>query len=116
MSVVQVTVAPVVVIPLVATAEIAGGGALETVTPTGAAVPTFPEASEARAVSVWLPLVAPVVSQPKVYGAAMSRGPRLAPSSWSWTQATPTLSLALAVTGTDGPETVEPAAGAVRAT
>ena len=50
-----------------------------------------------------------------VYGAVVSSAPRLAPSRRNCTPATPTLSDALAVTFTE-PDTVAPAAGAVRAT
>src|SRR2546428_13706486 len=47
-----------------------------------------------------------------MYGAAVSSLPRLAPSSRNWTPATPTLSLALAVTESV-PDTVAPSAGLV---
>ena len=51
----------------------------------------------------------------KLYGAAVSRPPRSAPSSRNCTLATPTLSLAVAITVTE-PDTVDPPAGAEIAT
>src|SRR5205807_5439648 len=85
---------------------------LFTVTETAVALPRFPAASRATAVSVCEPLPAVVVSQVVVYGAAVTSPPRLAPSNWNCTPATPTLSLADAVTLVE-PVTVWPAAGAV---
>src|SRR5207249_1444311 len=84
----------------------------DTVTVTPADVVWFPAASRATALRVWLPLAALVVFHDTEYGAAVTSAPRLAPSSLNCTPATPTLSLALAVTGTV-PETVAPAAGEV---
>src|SRR5439155_13299155 len=74
--------------------------AFETVTVTAADVVVLPAASRARAVSVWLPLLAVVVFHETEYGAAVSSAPRLLPSNRNWTPATPTLSLALADTAT----------------
>src|SRR5437870_2355515 len=91
------------------------GGALSRVTPTAAEVAVFPAASRATAVSVCAALEAPVVFHERVYGAAVTSVPRLAPSSLNWTPTTPTLSVALAEAVTV-PATVTPAAGAVRAT
>src|SRR2546422_8608394 len=88
------------------------GGALSRVTPTAAEVAVFPAASRATAVSVCAALEAPVVFHERVYGAAVTSVPRLAPSSLNWTPTTPTLSVALAEAVTV-PATVETAAGAV---
>src|SRR6266850_4262761 len=87
---------------------------LATVTPTGAEVVALPAASRATAVRICGPSERVVESQLTVYGAAVSSAPRTAPSRRNWTPATPTLSVALAVTATV-PAT-EPAAGAVMAT
>src|SRR5215472_1436651 len=115
MSVVQVIVAPVVVTPEAATLAIAGGGAFDTVTVTPADVPTLPAASDAFALSTWLPFVACVVSQLTWYGALVTGAPRFAPSSRNCTDVTPTLLLALACTLTLA-DTVAPATGAVTET
>ena len=50
------------------------------------------------------------------YGADVSSVPRFAPSSLNCTPARPTLSDAVAETVTELPETVDPAAGALRLT
>src|SRR5439155_10946804 len=71
--------------------------------------------SRATALKVWLPAVAVVVSHGTEYGAVVSSAPRLAPSSWNWIPATPTLSEALAETVTV-PETVAPEVGNVMLT
>src|SRR5207249_2510659 len=84
----------------------------DTVTVTPAEVVTLPAASRAAAVSVWLPLPTLVVFHDTEYGAAVTSAPRLAPSSLNCTPATPTLSLALAMTEMV-PETVAPPAGDV---
>ena len=86
------------------------GAVLDTVTATLADVLVFPAASRATAVSVWPPAAAVVVSHDVAYGEAVSSAPRFEPSSLNWTPATPTLSLAVAVTETT-PERVAPAAG-----
>src|SRR5712691_11911978 len=88
---------------------------LETVTPTPAEVAVLPAASRATAVKLWGPLDAKVVFQEIAKGAEVSSAPRLPPSSLNWTPTTPTLSEALAET-VMVPETVNPGAGAVRAT
>src|SRR5262249_18496592 len=85
---------------------------LLTVTLVGDEVVVFPAASRARAVKVCAPLVVDVVAHEIVYGAIESSAPSGMPSSRNWTPATPTLSLASAVTLTDA-ETVAPEAGAV---
>ena len=85
---------------------------LLTVTVTLALVVLFPAASFAIARKVCGPLLDVVVFHETEYGAAVSRAPKLAPSSWNCTLATPTLSLAFAVTETV-PLTVAPFAGAV---
>src|SRR5207245_944158 len=77
--------------------------------------PVFPAASRATAVRVWEPLPVAVVSHVIEYGAVVSSGPRLDPSSLNWTPTTPTSSTALAATVT-GPDTVEPEVGEVMAT
>jgi hypothetical protein len=90
-----------------------GGAMLATVTVTGAEGALWlPAASRAIAVRVCEPLLAEVVSQETEYGALVSSAPRLAPSSRNCTPATPTLSAALAVTGTV-PDIVSPSRGDV---
>src|SRR2546428_3618930 len=88
------------------------GGALARGTATAAEVAVFPAASRATAVSVCAALEAPVVFHERVYGAAVTSVPRLAPSSLNWTPTTPTLSVALAEAVTV-PATADPEAGAV---
>src|SRR6266853_4567729 len=85
---------------LTAGGVVSGGGALDTVTVTGAEVVWLPAASRATAVMVCEPLAAPVVFQETEYGALVSSAPKLAPSILNCTPATPTLSEALAVTVT----------------
>src|SRR5437762_538202 len=85
---------------------------LLTVTATAADVVVLPAASRATAVSVWLPFVAVVVFQETEYGEAASSAPRLAPSNLNCTPATPTLSLAVALT-VMLPDTVVFATGAL---
>src|SRR6266702_3025054 len=98
------------------TAEMTGAPTtLFTVTVTGADTVELPAASRATAVRVWLPLALSVVSQAMLKGAEVSSAPRLVPSSLNWTPATPTLSEALADTGTVPARTC-PATGAVRDT
>ena len=89
---------------------------LATVTLTAGEVVVLPAASQARAVSVWAPLVAVAVfhdtPQPPVE--LVSSATRLAPSM-NCTPVTPTLSEAVAVSETV-PDTVAPLAGAVTLT
>jgi chorismate mutase len=85
---------------------------LLTVTVTFALVALFPAASLAIARTVCEPLLDVVVFQEIEYGAAVSRLPKSAPSSWNCTLATPTLSLAFATIDMV-PLTVAPSAGAV---
>jgi hypothetical protein len=85
---------------------------LFTVTVTAVLVVLLPAASLAIARTVCEVFVAVVVFQETEYGAVVSNAPRLAPSSWNCTLATPTLSLALAVTEIV-PLTVAPFAGAL---
>src|SRR5439155_461437 len=59
---------------------VSGGGALATVTVTGAEVVALPAALRASAVRVCEPLAAPVVFQEIEYGAVVSSAPKLAPS------------------------------------
>jgi hypothetical protein len=94
---------------------VSGGGALDTVTVTGAEVLELPAASRAIAVMVCEPLAAPVVFQETEYGALVSSAPKLMPSILNCTPTTPTLSEALAVKLVV-PETVAPAAGDVTLT
>src|SRR5881296_412666 len=91
------------------------GGALSTVTLTALAGAVLPAASRATAVTECAPFAAVEVIQARVYGAAVTSAPRLAPSSLNCTPTTPTLSVALAETEIV-PETVEPADGAVMET
>src|SRR5262245_38688490 len=79
---------------------VSGGGALLTVTVTAADVVRFPAASRAIARRVCVPFPAPLVFHEIENGAAVSSAPRLAPSTWNWTPATPALSEALAPTAT----------------
>src|SRR2546422_274190 len=85
----------------------------ETVTLTTSEVVWLPAASRARAASVWVPLDAIEAFHATEYGAAVSSAPSGAPSRRNWTPLTPTLSDAVAETVTEGPDTVEPFAGAV---
>src|SRR5437762_6557626 len=89
---------------------------LLTVTSSPLDVVVLPAASRATAVSVWRPLAIDVVSHVTANGVAATSAPRFAPSTLNCTPATPTLSDAVAVTATEAPETVAPAAGAVIAT
>src|SRR3989442_1703901 len=91
------------------------GGALSPVTVTAVEVAVLPAASRATAVRVCAPLLAVVVIQERVYGAAVTSAPRFAPSSLNCTPTTPTLSVALTET-VIVPATVAPAAGAVSET
>src|SRR5204863_5648787 len=92
------------------------GAVLATVTVTPAEVVELPAASRATAVSVCDPSAAVIESQVMVYGVVVSSAPIGVPSTKNRTPATPTLSEALAVTGTVLPDTVDPAIGAVMAT
>src|SRR5439155_864021 len=76
---------------------VSGGGALATVTVTGAEVVVFPAASRSPTGRLCDLLAAPVVFQEIEYGAVVSSAPKLAPSILNCTPATPTLSAALAV-------------------
>ena len=106
-------------LPAVAEAEralvITGWITLFTVTVTVAAVAWLPAASAATAVSACEPFVEPRLFQKTWYGALVTGAPRFAPSSLNWTDATPTLSEAVAETVTE-PETVALSAGAVSET
>ena len=79
---------------------VSGGGALATVTVTGAEVVRLPAASRATAVIVCWPLLVVVGSKGIEYGAVVSSAPPLTPSSWNCTPTTPTLSEAFALTVT----------------
>src|SRR6266516_5381982 len=85
---------------LTAGGVVSGGGALDTVTVTGADVVRLPAASRAIAVIVCGPLLVVVVSKGIEYGAVVSSAPPLTPSSWNCTPTTPTLSEAVALTVT----------------
>src|SRR5215467_10707887 len=78
-------------------------------------MPTLPLVSVAFALSVWLPLVAVVVSQFTAYGGEVTGLPSGWPSRRNCTDATATLSLAFAATGTV-PDSVWFAVGLVRLT
>src|SRR3989442_11784762 len=71
---------------------------LFTVTVTADEVVVLPAASRATAVSVCVPFATVFVSHEMEYGAVVSSAARFAPSSLNWTPATPTLSLAVALT------------------
>ena len=60
----------------------------------------LPAVSNARAVSVWAPFATVRVSHARAYGAVASWTPTSVPSTRNCTPATPTLSLALAMTFT----------------
>jgi len=104
--------APVTICPEVGLVMATAGAtrSLLTVKLTPAEVVLLPAASRAVAATVWVPFERALVSSETVYGAAVSSAPRSAPSSRSRTPATPTLSLAAAVT-LMVPETVWPAVG-----
>src|SRR5262249_49121967 len=91
------------------------GAALETVTVTVAEVVVFPLVSRARALRTWVPFATVPVSQVIEYGATVSSAPKLLPSRRNCTPATATSSEAVAVTVIT-PETVAPAAGLVTVT
>src|SRR5206468_1108611 len=95
----------------------AGGvvSAFDTVMLTGDEVVRFPAASRAVAVRVCEPLPTVVVFQDTEYGDAVSSPPRLAPSTWNCTPATPTLPEAVALTVTV-PDTDTPDPGALMLT
>src|SRR3954470_19309438 len=115
----SVTLVPDTVVPFAGAVTLTVGAvvsALLTVTVTVAAVVVFPAASRATAVNVWVPLVALVVSQVLVYGAAASSEPQFTPSNLNCTPATPMLSDAVAEMVTAGPDMVAPFAGAVSET
>ena len=79
-------------------------------------VVTLPLVSVATAVRVWMPLLAVVVSQVRLYGLEVTRLPNIDPSSSNSTLAIVVpgaLALALADTLKLEPETVEPLVGAV---
>jgi hypothetical protein len=88
--------------------------ALFTKTVTNALAPRLPAASLATAVNVCVPFATVEVSHEIEYGDVVSSA-RLTPSGLNCTPATPTLSLALAVT-VSVPDTVGPDAGEVRET
>src|SRR5439155_9063908 len=89
---------------------------LLTTTERAVAVDWLPAASRATALSVCVPFATVVVFHVTLYGAPVSSVPRLAPSSLNCTPATPTLSVALAETVTDEPDTVALFAGALKET
>src|SRR3989475_10955483 len=89
------TVAPEVGAVMLTVGAVVSG----TVTVTEEEVPVLLAASRATALRVWLSGAAVVVSHVTEYGDVVSSAPRLPPSSWNWTPATPTLSEAVAETG-----------------
>ncbi len=92
------------------------GVLLETVTETEVEVVVLPAASRATTLRTCVPFATEVVSHVSAYGAVKSSLPRLAPFSMNCTPATPTLSLAVAVTLAVVPESVAPAVGVVSET
>src|SRR5262245_11443367 len=94
---------------------VCGALVFETVTVIDA-VRVLPAASRATALTVCVPFAMLVVFHVVEYGDDVSSLPRLVPSTRNWTPATPTLSLAFAVTATEAPDTVALFAGAVRET
>src|SRR5205823_1235260 len=109
------TVAPFVGAVIETTGGVVSGTVLETVTVTVADVAVLPAASRATAVNVCVPFDAAVVSHVMEYGAVVASAPRSMPSSLNCTPATPTLSLAFALTVTV-PVRLAPAVGAVSVT
>ena len=81
--------------------------ALATVTVIGVDSAVLPVVSVARAVRVWVPLVAVVVFQDVLYGVVVSGAASAVLSSRNCTPATPTLSVAVAVR-VRVPDTVPP--------
>src|SRR5262249_6317198 len=92
-----------------------GGAGFCTVTGTLAAVATLPLVSVALALSVWPPAAAGVGAQGTALGGEVTGLPSGWPSSRNCTDATATLSLAFAATGTV-PDSVWFAVGLVRLT
>ena len=88
---------------------------MATVTLTGAVVDVLAAASQAFAASVCAPLSTRLLSHVYVYGGYVTAAPRGLPSSRNCTPDTPTLSPAAAATSAT-PDTLAPAAGAVRLT
>ena len=95
---------------------VSGAGALLTVTPTPADVVGRDDVSVATAVTVCGPSPTVRLSQDSEYGEDVSGLPTFVPSTLNWTEATPRLSAAVAVSETVAPQTVAPAAGAVTET
>jgi len=89
---------------------VAGGDEFDTVTATADEVVRLPAASRATAVNVCEPFPTVVVFHDAEYGVLVSSAPRLLPSTRNCTPATPTLSLAVALTVVV-PDTVAPFAG-----
>src|SRR6185312_10361343 len=110
----SVTLVPVPSLkPYDATSPVGGGGAvLETVTVTPLEVPVFPAVSRGTAVMTCCPFGTLVESHATEYGDDASSAPTFAPSTLNWTPATPTLSLALALS-VAVPVRVAPPDGAV---
>src|SRR2546428_457286 len=106
-----VTVAPEVGAVMATVGAVVSG----TVTVTEEEVVVLVAASRATALRVCVPMAAVVVSHVTEYGDVVSSAPRLPPSSWNWTPATPTLSEAVAET-VMVPVTVAPEVGAVMVT
>src|SRR5687767_7572123 len=111
-GVVVVVVVPPVLVPPEVPVEVL----LLTLNERTFALAWLPAASRATHETVWVPLVSRVEFNVTEYGAAFSSAPRLAPSSLNCTPVTPMLSVTVALTLTDEPETVALAAGAEIAT
>ena len=89
---------------------------LETVIVTPVLVPRFPLGSWAAAATVWLPFVSVVVSNDVEYGALVTCGPALAPSTRNCTKETGLSGSVAVAVSVIVPETVAPFAGAVTVT
>src|SRR2546430_1368012 len=89
---------------------------LWTTTERAVAVVSWPAASRTTALSECVPFAIVVVFHVTLYGAPVSSAPRFAPSSLNCTPTTPTLSVALAETLTDEPDTVALFVGARKKT
>ena len=102
--------APDTVVPPAGDVTVTLGAVPSTTVTITWAVAMLPAASRATARSTWGPGAALAAFQVAEYGAVVSSEPRLTPSTWNWTPATPRASVACAVTVTE-PDTTAPLAG-----
>jgi hypothetical protein len=93
-------VVPLTVDPVAGAVTDPVGGVLSSVTVTDDEA-VFPDVSLATAVNVCVPSPTVVEFQLTEYGAEVTGAPRFCPSTWNWTLATATLSVALADTVAD---------------